>query len=109
MKRGEVWWVEFGPSRGGEIRKKRPGLIVSNNYANAHLNRVQVVPLTSATTKLYPSECLITIKGKHSKAMTDQIMTVAKERLSEKISQTTPEEMFDLERVLALQLGFTKP
>ena len=56
MNRGEVWWVSFESARGGEVRKRRPAIIVSNDASNRHLNRVQVVPLTSATRRVYPSE-----------------------------------------------------
>ena len=52
MRRGEVWWVDFDPARGGEIKKRRPAVIVSNDIANRFLNRVQVVPFTSNTDRL---------------------------------------------------------
>jgi len=81
MKGREVWGVNFGPSIGGEIKKKRPALIVSNDASNRFLNRVQVVPLTSKTDRLYPSEALVVFEGKESKAMADQLATVQSSRL----------------------------
>ncbi len=51
MRRGEIWWVEFDPSVGSEIRKTRPAIIVSNDSANRNLARVVVVPLTGGVIK----------------------------------------------------------
>jgi mRNA interferase MazF len=64
MKRGEVWWIRFDPSLGGEVKKTRPAIILSNDLSNKYLNRVQVVPLTSNMGKLYPSEAYVVSKAK---------------------------------------------
>ncbi len=104
VKRGEVWWVDFNPSIGGEIQKTRPAVIVSNDFANEVSNRVQVIPLTSKIDKCYPCEAYILVNDKQSKAMADQIMTVSKQRLKSKIGAVLDSEMQLIERALKIQL-----
>ena len=104
MNRGDVWWVNFEPSIGGEIRKKRPAIIVSNNAANKYLNRVQVIPITSNTDRLFPSEAYVTVAGKKGKAMADQLATVSKQRLSKCIGSVSDDEMNMVVEAIKTQL-----
>ena len=107
-KRGEIWWINFDPSIGGEIKKTRPAIVISNSISNRTLNRVHVIPVTSSTKNLYPAECLVDIKGKQSKAMADQLTTISKLRLVSKIGIVAVESMDDIERIILLQLGIRR-
>ena len=105
MQRGEVWWVEFDPSVSTEIRKTRPGVIVSNNAANRNLSRVIVIPLTSITDRVYPGEALVTVAGQNSKAMADQIMPADKVHLKTKIESLSNSDLLAVELAIRVQLG----
>lgn len=105
MKRGEVWWVEFDPAVGTEIRKTRPAVIISNDTANDNLARVVVIPLTSNTERLYPGEALVMINDSPGKVMSDQIMAADKKRLKQRVAMLTLLELKKIEKALALHLS----
>lgn len=89
VKRGEVYWVNLDPAIGTEIKKTRPALIVSPDDLNAALPRVIIAPLTS---KGQPLGCrpAVKFKGKSARILLDQLRSVDKRRLAEKMGAIDP-------------------
>jgi mRNA interferase MazF len=104
MNRGEVWCIRFDPSLGGEIKKTRPAVILSNDVSNKYLNRLQVVPLTTKTERVYPSEVLVTVGKRQSKALADQLTTVSKLRVQELIGKLSDSDLLAVESAVRRQL-----
>lgn len=108
MKRGEVYWLAFDPSVGGEIQKTRPAVIVSNDAANQALNRTLVVPLSSQTARVYPGEALVDLNGEPRKAMADQLTTASKQRFRSRLGQISSQDMERIENAILQQLGMSR-
>src|ERR1039457_4473474 len=107
MLRGEVWGVDFDPSLGGEIQKTRPAVIVGNDASNRNLNRVQVVPISSQVTRVYPCDAPIDLNGEPRKAMADQIATVSKRRLKSKLATLSLDDVRAVERAICVPIGLS--
>jgi mRNA interferase MazF len=108
MRRGEVWWVAFGPAIGGEIQKTRPAVIVSNNAANAVLNRLVCVPLSRQTSKIYRSEALVRVGAVAAKAMADQIATVSVQRLRAQLGAISESDLRAVEDAILRHLAIRR-
>ena len=108
MVRGEVWWVELGPTLGSEVRKTRPAVIVSNDAANRHLARVVVVPMTSNTGRQYPGKAIVSVGGQSSKAMADQIMAADKSRLKNQLATLSKPDMLAVEDAIKVHLALPR-
>ena len=108
MKRGEVWWVEFDPAIGSELKKTRPAVILSNDLANRQLTRVMVIPLTSNTGHIYPGEAAVLVEDRTSKAMADQLMAADKSRLKSRVGAISKADLAAVEDAIALHLGMKR-
>lgn len=80
IERYNVYWVDLNPTKGSEINKIRPCVVVSPNDLNDHINTVIIIPLTSTLTP-YPWRAKCTLDGKAGMIATDQIRTVDKQRI----------------------------
>jgi mRNA interferase MazF len=103
-RRGEVWLVSLDTSV-GEVQKTRPAIVLSNDTANGLLNRVQLVPISSQVTRLYPAETYISVTGERRKAMADQITTASKLRLIRRLDELSKDDVEAVARVVCVQLG----
>ncbi len=103
-KRSEIYWVNLDPTIGSEIKKTRPGLIVSNNIANQFSSRVIVAPITSKAKKIYPFEVGLKLNEKKGKILLDQIRAIDKKRLGKKISTLEPSIIETINKALKLIL-----
>lgn len=97
--------MSFDAAVGGEVQKTRPAVILSNDTANALLNRVQVVPISSQVDRLYPAEAHVTLDGEHRKAMADQITTASKRRLLRPLGTLGADDLNAIGRVVRIQLA----
>jgi mRNA interferase MazF len=113
MRRGEIRWVDFAPSRGSEASKRRPAILVSNDGANATAARlgrgvVTVIPVTSNVRRIYPFQVHLEADScglaNDSKAQAEQVRSVAVERLGAVVGTVPPPLMRLVDDALRLHL-----
>ena len=89
IRRGEVFLVNLDPTRGSEIQKTRPCVVVSPNELNIHLRTFIVAPMT-AGGHLYPFRVPCRFRGRAGHVVLDQVRTVDRERLVRRLGRLSP-------------------
>ena len=107
VRRGEIWWVNFDPTQGSEIRKTRPAIVVTANALNRARRTVVVVPLSTGPPQPRPPIVIDTPSaGPNSVAVCDQVRAVDKRRLTRNQGQLSAADLSSIEdglrRVLEL-------
>jgi mRNA interferase MazF len=97
VRRGEVWWVDLDPTRGSEIRKIRPAVVLSANALNRVRRTVIVVPLSTGPLPHPPIVIGVPSAGSSSVAICDQIRAVDKTRLTERAGELRTEDVRSVE------------
>lgn len=102
--RGEVYWVDLDPTIGTEIKKTRPGVIISNDIGNELLSRVIIAPITSSISKIFDFEVKIQANNLSGKILLDQIRAIDKKRLGKKITKLDKESLYQIDEALKIVL-----
>lgn len=105
MKRYEIRWTAFDPTQGAEMAKTRPAVIVSLDALNRRSQTVTVCPLTSQLHPAWRSRLQVRCGGRPAEIAVDQIRTVSKVRLGDKIGALRKYEAAALRRVITEMYG----
>jgi mRNA interferase MazF len=99
-RRGDVFVVDLNPTRGREIRKTRPCVVISPDELNAHLQTLIVAPLTSGRHR-YPFRVPCQFQGKAGQVVVDQLRAIDRERCVRRLGKVSPPTLSRLLSVLA--------
>ncbi|MGB7297352.1 MAG: type II toxin-antitoxin system PemK/MazF family toxin [Candidatus Aminicenantales bacterium] len=105
IKRYDVRWAELDPSRGPEMAKTRPAVIVSLDELNAKLQTVTVCPITSQTHPAWRCRLPVRCAGRDSEIAVDQIRTISKARLGPRMGSLSEDEALALRRLITEMYG----
>jgi mRNA interferase MazF len=109
IKRGEIYWVDWGKGKGSEQSGMRPALIIQNDIGNEVSPNTIVASLTTAPNKSYPF--LVHFKAKEGGLPEDStvdlasIVTISKTRLGEKCGQLSKDKMMEVNTAICVSLG----
>lgn len=105
MRRYEIRWASLDPVRGSEMAKTRPVVIVSRDELNERLQTVTVCPLTAQLHPAWRSRLAVKVRGREAEIAVDQIRTISKPRLGEKVGSLSDAKASALRRLITEMYG----
>lgn len=105
IKRYDIYFADLNPTIGSEIKKVRPVVIISQDEMNKHLETVVVCPLTSKIHLQWRTRLQIKCAKKNAEIAVDQIRTVSKQRLQNKIDSLSNTKAAQLRKLITDMYG----
>jgi mRNA interferase MazF len=105
LKRYEIYFADLNPTIGGEISKVRPVIVISEDAMNSSLDTIVVCPLTSKIHPKWRSRLQIVCAGSNAEIAVDQIRTISKNRLKNKIDVLPDDQAAQLRRIITEMYG----
>lgn len=105
IKRGQVYWINLNPTKGSEIKKQRPCVVIGENAINRARRTVVVIPLSSSGTERPYLAIGVQCMQQKTIAVVDQIRAVDKSRFLVYVGSMDDEEMTKIEEGLRIALG----
>jgi mRNA interferase MazF len=105
VKRYEIRWASLDPTIGSEMRKTRPVVIVSHDLLNDRLDTVTVCPLTTSLHPEWRTRLAVKAGNRESEIAVDQIRTISKARLGDKLGELSSKQAANLRRLITELYG----
>ena len=99
IKQYGVYWTDLDPTRGSEVNKTRPCVVISPDDMNLYIKTVIIAPVTH-TIKSYPSRVICEVKGQKGSIMLDQLRTVDKSRIGNLIDYLPQPTITEIKHVI---------
>lgn len=104
LRRGGVVWVDLDPTRGSEVGRRRPAVILQNEQANRSSPTVTVLPITSSTDRVYPFQVRLPVGAggltQESKVLCEQIRTISRDRIVGHLGDLDDETLDEIRKAL---------
>ena len=104
VKRGEIYYIDFGSNFGSEQNGIRPAVILQNNTGNIYSPTTIVAPFTTRTKTKLPTHINIFFKNTNNTILLEQLKVIDKKRKKRKIGDLSNKKLDEINKALKISL-----